>query len=128
MHCPTCKLPLLTVEIQGIELDYCAQDHGCWFDEGEIEALLQSLVPVVLPTGEGPKGARRCPRCRARMNIHQPCDGLELDLCPHGDGIWFDAIGLGTLIAELQSQQVSRELAHLDRVLSLLATKLGGSP
>jgi Zn-finger nucleic acid-binding protein len=62
------------------------------------------------------------------MTPHHPLEGLELDLCPHGDGIWFDESELGALIAKLKSQQASGELAHLDHVFSLLATTLGGIP
>ncbi len=126
MNCPKCKQTLVTCEIQGIELDYCAQDHGYWFDEGEIEALLHSQEPVLHVTKGGEKGNRRCPRCRARMNLHRPFDGLELDLCPYGDGIWFDEAEFGALTTKLKGQRVSRELDHLDRVFAELATKLGG--
>lgn len=128
MKCPTCKQLLLTCEIAGIELDYCAQDHGCWFDKGELEALLQSQVPVLRDHQSGTKGARRCPRCHASMNLHRPFEGLELDLCPYGDGIWFDEAELGALVAKLKEQPASCELAHLDHVFTTLATKLGGAP
>jgi Zn-finger nucleic acid-binding protein len=119
---------LITCEIQGIELDYCPKDHGYWFDAGEIEALVRSPVPILRVNQAGGGGDRRCPRCSARMNPHHPLQGLELDLCPHGDGIWFDESELGALIAKLTSQQASGELAHLDHVFGLLATKLGGTP
>ena len=128
MKCPTCKQALLTCEIAGTELDYCAQDHGYWFDRGELEAFLQSQVPVLCDHESGARSDRRCPRCRAPMNLHHPFEGLELDLCPHGDGIWFDEAELGTLIAKLKVQQASHELPHLDHVFAALATKLGGTP
>ena len=128
MKCPLCKQLLLTCEIAGIELDYCAQDHGYWFDKGELEALLQSQVPVLRHHEPGTKGHRRCPRCRAPMNLHRPFEGLELDLCPYGDGIWFDDAELGTLIAKLKVQQAPRELSHLNHVFNTLATKLEGAP
>lgn len=128
MKCPTCKQALLTCEIAGTELDYCAQDHGYWFDRGELEALLQSQVPVLRDHESGERDDRRCPRCRALMNLHRPFVGLELDLCPHGDGIWFDDAELGTLIAKLKGHQASHELSHLDHVFTALATKLGGTP
>jgi len=128
MKCPTCKQALLTCEIVGIELDYCAQGHGCWFDRGELEALLKSQIPVLRDHESGARDDRRCPRCRAFMNLHRPFSGLELDLCPHGDGIWFDDAELGTLIAKLKGQQAPHELSHLDHVFNALATRLGGTP
>src|SRR5947209_6435223 len=128
MKCPTCKQALLTCEIAGIELDYCAQDHGCWFDRGEIEALLQSQIPILRHHESDIKGDRLCPRCRTNMLLHRPFEGLELDLCPYEDGIWFDNTELRALVATLKGQQISREPSHLDHVFNALAAKLGGSP
>lgn len=128
MKCPTCKQFLLTCEIAGIELDYCAQDHGCWFDKGELEALLQSQVPVLRDHESGARGDRRCPRCLASMHLHRPFEEIEVDLCPYGDGIWFDAAEPGTLIAKLKDHQVACESSRLDHVFNALATKLGGAP
>src|SRR5512134_1693227 len=91
MRCPSCRLPLLTAELLGIELDYCAEELGVWFDEGEIEALLGASAPVLRSTREGKTGKRRCPRCDAKMRLVYPVPDLELDLCPNGDGLWFDA-------------------------------------
>ena len=61
------------------------------------------------------------------MNLHHPFQELELDLCPHGHGIWFDEAELGVLIARLKNQPPSRKLPHLNHVFTVLATKLGGA-
>ena len=87
---------MLTVEIDGVELDYCGADRGVWFDEGEIEALFQSRTPILPPAGTR-KGKRCCPRCASKLHLVQPFPGLEIDVCAHGDGVWFDAGEVGRL-------------------------------
>ena len=126
MRCPACRLPLLTLEIEGIELDYCAADRGVWFDEGEIEALLSSSKPVLSVGAIGPKGKRRCPRCDARMRLFYPTPELELDVCPHGDGIWFDAGEVEALARAFKSAEPPAHGAHLDDIFQQLNRMLGG--
>jgi Zn-finger nucleic acid-binding protein len=41
MNCPTCKVPLLTSERQGVEIDYCPDCHGIWLDHGELDKINQ---------------------------------------------------------------------------------------
>ena len=61
------------------------------------------------------------------MHFLYPFEGLELDLCPYGDGIWFHEAALGALVAKLRDRQAARELSHLDHAFNALATKLGGA-
>lgn len=126
MRCPGCGLPLLTAEIAGVELDYCAEELGVWFDEGEIETLLGAAAPILPQSRTGARGKRRCPRCDAKMLRVYPVANLELDLCPHGDGIWFDA---GEVVALAQAARDSAALkgARLDQVFAQLQNMLGGS-
>ena len=46
MKCPVCSLELIVVERNGIELDYCIQCQGFWFDAGEINLPLTTLYRV----------------------------------------------------------------------------------
>ena len=123
MLCPVCRLPLLTVEVKDIELDYCAEDFGVWFDEGEIEALLESHAPILTWDSSGEKGKKRCPRCNAKMHLFYPVEGLELDICPNGDGIWFDAGEVEQLANALQQRN---DRPHLDTIFSQLNRLIGG--
>jgi len=43
LKCPVCHEPMIVVEYQSIELDYCSSCHGTWFDKGELELLLRSM-------------------------------------------------------------------------------------
>jgi Zn-finger nucleic acid-binding protein len=101
MICPDCEQRLVIVEVNGVELDMCYQQHGMWFDHDELRQLfLGTCAPETLtdlesrlerlPRKGGPK--RRCPRCRAKMwQVVEP-NGADviLDACPHDHGLWFD--------------------------------------
>ena len=139
MRCPTCRLPLLTAEIDEIELDYCAEELGVWFDEGEIEALFQSSAPILTADKSGKKGKRRCPRCNAKMRLHCPVPDLELDICSNGCGIWFDAGEVSQLapgvVAKAEEQGWAEEVSGRWRLttsgwlrLDEIATALTTSP
>lgn len=110
--CPACGEPLVVFELDGIEIDRCLGCGGTWLDGGELALIAEraglppgpmlalSASPAAL-SGSRPlaraegAGARRCPRCRGALEAI-PASGaaagrVELDRCPRGDGLWFDA-------------------------------------
>jgi Zn-finger nucleic acid-binding protein len=44
MNCPSCKIPLVMSERQGIEIDYCPQCRGIWLDRGELDKIIEKSV------------------------------------------------------------------------------------
>lgn len=102
MICPTCKNPMIAVEYQKTELDYCPNCNGAWFDAGELELLLEKTgfageIPylhTLLQSKEAatPEKKRRCPVCRRNMKKVNVGNGrgILIDTCWRGDGIWFD--------------------------------------
>ena len=44
MNCPTCKIPLVMSERQGIEIDYCSECRGIWLDRGELDKIIEKSV------------------------------------------------------------------------------------
>lgn len=46
MNCPSCKIPLVMSERQGIEIDYCPQCRGIWLDRGELDKLIEKSNAV----------------------------------------------------------------------------------
>lgn len=97
--CPVCKIPMLAVELDGIEVDHCLHCLGTWLDRGEIEMIAvragapTSDYELRLNPAKSPKcNDRRCPRCH--LVLHQVmidrAIGLEIDVCPKGHGEWFD--------------------------------------
>lgn len=97
MRCPSCNEPALALALNGVEIDRCPACKGVWLDEEEIawlsdraEGSQQSLTHALEKGAQGPKGKRRCPRC-SRVMRQEVLAAVELDRCPAGHGIWFDA-------------------------------------
>ena len=113
MICPTCKSDMIVVEHQRIELDYCTDCQGVWFDAGELGLLLEtmnlkntglSLENILnLPEAQSPEKKRKCPICGRKMQkaaIGQK-PAVLIDVCPEGDGLWFDGGEVGQLLTQL---------------------------
>ena len=113
MICPTCKSDMIVVEYNKIELDYCTNCQGVWFDSGELELLLQSMnleshnvfLSNILSSeeAESSEKKRKCPICGQKMKktgIGQE-PGILIDVCQRGDGLWFDGGELGQLTRQL---------------------------
>jgi len=127
--CPVCRIPLVGFELDGIELDRCIDCRGIWLDPGELEAIAEAAGVAPGGLSEALHGARqrakgkkhserKCPRCDRRLRvIHLGAnDALEIDRCPHGDGLWFDRGEMETLIASFDEGEegaVARFLADL---------------
>lgn len=97
MRCPNCNEPALALELDGVEIDRCPACAGIWLDEEEIAWLSDrssgtshSLTAALEKGPHGPKTKLRCPRCSRVMRL-DVLAAIELDRCPAGHGIWFDA-------------------------------------
>ena len=131
MHCPVCKEPMIIVEHEKIELDYCTSCLGVWFDAGELALLLESMDLDVgefniadimtLPEKSIAERKRRCPVCRKKMRKaaigHEP--EVVIDACPRGEGLWFDGGEVGHVITQLLDKP-SAEPGAPDRVVTFL--------
>ncbi|MEE8471282.1 MAG: zf-TFIIB domain-containing protein [Dehalococcoidia bacterium] len=120
MKCPTCKNLMIVVEHEKIELDYCVECSGVWFDAGELELLLETmrlegtaLSPDSILTSPEAKSAekkRKCPICGKKMKKatvgHEP--EVLIDACQRGDGLWFDGGEVGQLITQLTDKSESQ--------------------
>jgi hypothetical protein len=110
--CPACEKPLIVLELEGVEIDYCAQCRGAWLDAGELEMIGESagaqpggLTDALAKAGKGAvAGGRRCPRCLKKLRAIRVGDGppVEIDRCPRGHGLWFDAGEMRTLVAAFE--------------------------
>ena len=106
---------MLVVEYEGVELDLCAECDGTWFDRDELQLLFESLGPEAqqllpkeiesLPERQTQEAKRRCPRCRKKMRkvLIGPAQDILIDVCPLGDGLWFDS---------REAAQLTREVAQ----------------
>lgn len=113
MICPVCREDALIVEYQNIELDYCPECHGVWFDSGELELLLEAagikdynrfLSDVAgSPEVKVSEKKRRCPICRRKMKkvYIDEMKKIVTDICNGRHGIWFDGGEVTSLVKEL---------------------------
>jgi len=106
VNCPLCKVPLIAVERERIEVDICISCRGLWFDSGELqllgEVLQIPLDPSVLTKGPcaTSERPRDCPRCgKSMIKCEIPAARrVVVDRCPSDEGIWFDAQELGAFV------------------------------
>ena len=137
MKCPACHNLMIVVEHEKIELDYCVNCSGVWFDAGELELLLETMQLedsalslnsiLTSPEAKAAEKRRRCPICGRKMKKatigHEP--EVLIDACPRGDGLWFDSGEVGQLIAQLpdrpsgQQDSQGRVITFLGEVLKV---------
>ena len=104
---------MIVVEHNKIELDYCTNCQGVWFDSEELELLLESMNLQSLnlflnniinfPEAKSLEKKRKCPICNHRMKkttIGQLPEIL-IDVCQQGHGLWFDSGEVSHLITQL---------------------------
>ena len=41
MKCPVCKEPMIVLELDEVEIDYCTSCGGIWLDAGELDLLIE---------------------------------------------------------------------------------------
>ena len=131
MICPVCKRDMVDIEYNRIELDYCTNCRGVWFDAEELELLVEgmrlgeSVLAVDNITGsQEPKIAekkRKCPICGWKMG--KATIGKEsrifIDVCRRGDGLWFDGGEVAQLIKQL-IKKPTKEKDSQQRVINFL--------
>jgi len=130
MLCPECRKVMIIVESHRIELDYCTNCGGVWFDTTELELFLEAanlpgadFTPEALlrlPEVKATPHPRKCPICRRMMRdiaIGDP--PIIIDVCRRGQGIWFDGGEVQQLLTELAAKAHSGEGAS-HRVMAFL--------
>lgn len=131
MICPTCHEVMIVVEQDKIELDHCIKCFGVWFDSGELELMLErmgldssalSLAKIAdLPDVKTAEKKWHCPICGKKMkkaHIGREPEVL-IDVCPRGDGLWFDGGEVGQIIEQC-AQKSGAKMDSEDRVLAFL--------
>jgi Zn-finger nucleic acid-binding protein len=116
MICPVCKYAMVVVEYHNIELDYCNNCKGVWFDSGELELLLKSygleepkaFFDGIFSSQEAPslEKKRKCPICGRKMQKTtiggQP--EILIDVCRDKHGLWFDGGEVAQLMKSLAGE------------------------
>jgi Zn-finger nucleic acid-binding protein len=118
MDCPRCKKPLIILELEQVEVDYCGACQVVWLDSGELELLIDSPGDTriaLLPVQDATERSLKCPKCRKRMEKVRGGaeNGILLDRCKNGHGIWFDGGELGALLKGEKSSPHNRISEYL---------------
>jgi len=115
MICPACKNDMIVVEYQRIELDFCPDCRGVWFDKGELQLMLETArlegkfldeIQHLPETGTEEK-LRKCPICRRAMvkNTIGAPSPVMIDVCRQGDGLFFDGGEIHQLVKQLPADK-----------------------
>ena len=123
MQCPVCNVPMIVLEYESVEVDYCARCRGVWLDAGELELLFGDVAACnAFMSGGDPSQAkgekpRRCPLCNKKM-AKDVTDGghpVVYDRCKRGDGLWFDKGELTAVLAHGVSHEGGEHVARFLR-------------
>lgn len=117
MECPACKVPMVALELDQVEVDYCTECNGIWLDAGELELLLDGaenrdrLMASLVADKTIAEARRRCPICDRKMEKVRVGEKTEnrdviIDRCKRNDGVWLDK---GELHRVLRMGNVSDE-------------------
>ena len=121
MNCPFCNNPLVILELNQVEIDYCTSCHGIWLDNGELELLLQDseektkLLNSFSANKNSGEKILKCPICSKKMEKVNCGTGNKvlLDKCKKDHGIWFNE-------GELEQVVEMGGLDKQDKIINLL--------
>lgn len=121
MNCPFCQNPLVILELNRIEIDYCSNCHGIWLDDGELELLMQDseeklrLLSSVTVDKKSTEKQLKCPVCSKKMEkiLCGTENKITLDRCRRHHGIWFNE---GELISVVEMGGLDRQ----DKIIGLI--------
>ena len=121
MICPVCKDPMVVLELEQVEIDYCTNCKGIWLDSGELELLLESgqerksLFESFKEDASNKERNYSCPICGKRMSkvFVGEQNQVLIDKCKKDHGLWFDE---GELKSVIENASKSKE----NKVVKLL--------
>lgn len=126
MKCPVCKEPMVVLELNEVEIDYCPSCSGIWLDGGELELLIEDenerekILSSFFTESNNPEKPYKCPICSKKMDKVYVGKNMEvlIDKCPANDGLWFDKGELKEVI-----QLAGRENKVLEHLNDLFGSK-----
>jgi hypothetical protein len=127
MKSPVSNEPMLVLELEGIEIDYCPLTHGIWLDAGELEELYHDrqradeLVASLKVDESSREKKVRCPICNKKMEKVLVNDSVVIDRCIKGHGLWFDE---GELLQVLQMEDTEGDGKVIEILQSMFSHQL----
>jgi Zn-finger nucleic acid-binding protein len=122
MLCPVCKDPMIVLELDQIEIDFCSSCEGIWLDAGEFELLLETeedrvkLSSMLIEDNSVKEKSYRCPICNKKMSKVFVSEERKIliDKCKKSHGLWLDKGELKSVI-ELSSENKESKVINLLR-------------
>jgi len=101
MFCPLCKTQFKKEDFYGVEVDYCPQCLGLWFEKDELRQAKDekdkdlNWLDIDLWKDETKfkisKEKKICPRCSVPLySVNYGDSNIEVDICNLCQGIWID--------------------------------------
>ena len=120
MNCPVCKEPMIVLELEQVEIDYCTNCEGIWLDAGELELLLETeqerakFSKFLIEESTMNEKRYRCPICSKKMGKIFVGEERKIliDKCKKNHGLWLDKGELESVI-KLSSQNRDSKIIHL---------------
>ena len=128
---------MMVVEYDEVELDYCTECSGTWFDRGELMLLFAGIDTDAhglrpeqissLPEAKTSEAQRKCPICHHKMRklLVGPDKSVLIDACPDGHGLWFDdgeTVALAQQVADAEEEAPREVLRFMGTVFHKRAT------
>ncbi len=121
MNCPYCSYPMVILELNQVEVDYCTNCYGIWLDDGELELLMadseekMKLLGSFVVDKKNKEKKIKCPICLKKMDkvLCGTENKVTLDKCKRHHGIWFNK-------GELESVVEMGGLDKQDKIINLL--------
>jgi Zn-finger nucleic acid-binding protein len=96
---------------QGIATNTCLYCNGKWINYGSLKLILEKAenAPSIIDTKKtfqshsDKNSNRHCPECENQRLYQVNVRGIELDLCPECNGLFFDEGELKQLLPESES-------------------------
>ncbi len=123
MNCPACKNPMIILELNQVEVDYCTSCKGIWLDRGELELIFSQEVDkeiskLFLLRDNVVEAKRKCPICKKKMDkVEFEQTGIIIDRCKNDHGLWFDS---GELKSILKTDE-----KHNSKIISIIKEMFG---
>lgn len=110
MNCPACKNPMVILELNQVEIDYCTACKGIWLDRGELDLIFSTsekkeIAKLFSVKSNLDEITRRCPICKKKMSkVEFENNGIIIDSCSNEHGVWFDRGELKSILKSAEKE------------------------
>jgi len=122
MNCSTCNIELQKRNINGIEVDECAQCEGIWFEGDELRQVKDKIDADLnwmdFEIWEHPEKFKamakehNCPSCGDQMvSLDYDNTNIEIEYCPKCKGVWLDKDKLQNIIDALEKEILNKSMS-----------------